>query len=155
MRPTTLLVVMSAMFIAAGGFIHLTEWLDLYRHVPANSPGADVVRLGFPLNAAASLVLATAVPLVTWHRSRLTHPVIFSAIGFQVGSLAMLIATRVGTVFGWTEPSWTPGAEQSRAVEAAAIVALLVLAVLVRGDRRARASDVSAQSSPLPQLGSY
>jgi hypothetical protein len=153
MRPTTLLAVMSAMFIAAGGFIHLTEWLDLYRHVPANSPGADVVRLGFPHNAAASLVLAIAVLLVTWRRSRLTHPVIFTAIAFQVASLALLIATRVGTVFSWTEPSWTPGAEQSRAVEAAAIAALLALAVLVRGDRRARAAD--ALVIPALAAGSY
>ena len=141
-RPLTLVVAMAALFITAGGFVHLTEWLDLYRHVPANSPGADVVRLGFPLDAAASLILAIALPLVIWHRSRLTRPVIFAAIAFQAASLAMLIATRVGTVFGWTEPTWTPGAEQSRALEAAALVALLALAALVRGGS-GRASELA------------
>ena len=142
MRPTTLMALMSSMFIAAGGFIHLTEWRDLYRHVPADSPGADVVRLGFPINTAASLVLVISLLLAIRHRSRLTSPVILPAVAFQAASLAMLIATRVGTVFGWTEPSWTPGAEQSRAVEIAAIVALLVLAAFVRRDRRNGASEL-------------
>ena len=137
-RVTTPMVVLAAVFTAAGGFIHLTEWLDLYRHVPAGSPGADVVRLGFPLNAAASLLFVIALALVHRRRSRLTQPTIVAALAFQGASLAMVIATRVGTAFGWTEPSWTPGAEQSRAVEIAAIVALLALALLVRGERSRR-----------------
>lgn len=37
-------------------------------------------------------------------------------------------------VLGWTEPSWTPGAEQTRIVEVAAIAALVALAVLSHRD---------------------
>ena len=135
MRFTTPMVVLSAMFIGAGGFIHLREWLNVYRQVPASASGAAVVRIGFPLNAAASLALIVALVLVFRRPSRLTQPVILAAIAFQAASLATLIATRVGSVFGWSEPSWTPGAEQTRAVEAAAIVALLALAALSRSDR--------------------
>lgn len=135
MRFTTPMVVLSAMLIGAGGFIHLREWLDVYRQVPASAPGAAVVRIGFPLNAAASLVLVIALVLVFRRPSRLTQPVIFAAIAFQAASLAALIATRVGSVLGWSEPSWTAAAEQTRAVEAAAIVALLALATLSHRDR--------------------
>ena len=46
-----LLIVVAAVFVAAEG-IHLREWLDTYRHVPASVPGAAVVRVGFPVNAA-------------------------------------------------------------------------------------------------------
>ena len=142
LRPRTLFLLLSSMFIAAGGFIHLREWRDLYRHVPASSPGADVVRLGFPISFAASLALVVALVVVVRRRSRFAQPVVIAAITFQAASLATLIATRVGTVLGWTEPSWTPGAEQSRAVEIAAIAALLALAALGPHDqgrlRRAR-----------------
>lgn len=129
------MVVLSAMFIAAGGFVHLREWLDVYRHVPASTPGADLVRVGFPVNAAASLVLAFALVAVFRRPSRLTQPAIFTALAFQAASLATLIATRVDSVLGWSEPTWTLGAEQTRAVEAAAIVALLALATVSRRDR--------------------
>ena len=129
------MVAISAMFIAAGGFIHLREWLDLYRHVPADSPGAAVVRLGFPLNAAASLILVIALIVTIRRPSRLTQPLFLSAIAFQAASLATLIATRNGSVLGWTEPSWTPGAEQTRAVEIAAIAALVAVAAFSRRDR--------------------
>ena len=146
MRFTTPMVVVSAMFIGAGGFIHLREWLDVYRQVPASTPGAAVVRIGFPLVAAASAVLVIALVLVFRRPSRLTQPLIFAAIAFQAVALATLIATRVGSVFGWSEPARTPGAEQTRAVEAAAIFALLALSALSRrartgGQRRYRDRD--------------
>lgn len=135
MRLTTPAAVLSAMFIAAGGIIHLREWFEVYRHVPASTPGAAVVRVGFPVNAAASILLVIALVLVVRRASRLTHATIVIALAFQVASLATLFATRMGSVFGWSEPTWTPGAEQTRAVEAAAIVALLALAAVARRDR--------------------
>ena len=152
MRFTTPMVVLSAMFIGAGGFVHLREWLDVYREVPASAPGAAVVRIGFPLNAAASLLLVISLVLVFRRPSRLTQPVILAAIAFQAASLATLIATRVGSVFGWSEPTWTPGAEQTRAVEAAAIVALLALAALSRRDRTGGHWDVRDRDNIAPPM---
>lgn len=149
MRSTTLMVVLSAMFIAAGGFVHLREWLDIYRHVPASTPGAALVRIGFPVNAAASLVLVIALVLVLRRPSRLTQPTILAALAFQAASLATLIATRVGSVLGWSEPTWTLGAEQTRAIEAAAIVALLALAAVTIHDRTSdHTSGVSMGPAP-------
>lgn len=152
MRFTTPMVVLSAMFVGAGGFIHLREWLDVYRQVPANAQGSAVVRIGFPLNAAASLVVVIALVLVFRRRSRLTQPVILAAIAFQAASLATLIATRVGSVFGWSEPSWTPGAEQTRAVEAAAIIALVTLAALSRRDRTGGHFDARDRDDLSPDI---
>lgn len=153
-RLTTPLVALSALFIGAGGFIHLRLWLDLYRHIPASSPGAAVVRVGFPLNVAASLACVLALILVFRRPSRLTQPVIFAALAFQVASLATLIATRVGSLFGWAEPTWTGGPEQTRAVEVAAIVALLALAWLRRreaaGDPREGRPHATGTPSAVP-----
>ncbi|HVF76423.1 MAG TPA: hypothetical protein VM938_15410 [Acidimicrobiales bacterium] len=144
MPITTPMVVMSAMFVAAGGFIHARQWLDVYRHVPADAPGAAVVRIGFPLNAAASFLFVVALALVFRRPSRLTRPVVWAAVAFQVASLATLVATRVGSVVGWAEPIWTPAAQQTLAVEAAAIAALVVLALFSRRGQ--------AAAGPLPHL---
>ncbi len=141
-RPETLFLALSSEFILAGGFIHLREWLDVYRRVPATAPGAAVVRVGLPLNTAASLVIVIALVLVVRRRGRLTQPVIFGALAFQVASLATLIASRVDSVFGWSEPTWTSGADQTRAVELAAIAALIVLAALSRHERTGGHSDL-------------
>ena len=146
------MVVLSAMFIGAGGFIHLREWLDVYRQVPASAPGAAVVRIGFPLNAATSLLFVICLVLVFRRPSRFTQPTVLAAIAFQAASLATLIATRVGSVLGWSEPIWTPGAEQSRAVEAAAIVTLLALAALSRCDRTGGHRDVRDRDDVAPPM---
>ncbi|HVE93824.1 MAG TPA: hypothetical protein VNB24_02810 [Acidimicrobiales bacterium] len=130
MRSTTPLLALSAMFIAAGGFIHVRDWLGIYRFVPANLPGSSVVRVGFLVNAVASVVLVAALVFVVRRAPRFTYPAILAAIGFQAASLATLIGTRIGSVFGWSEPIWTSGATQTRAVEVGAIVALLALAFL-------------------------
>ncbi|MEY2403444.1 MAG: hypothetical protein QOD38_995, partial [Acidimicrobiaceae bacterium] len=47
-------------------------------------------------------------------------------------SLGSLILSRTGSVLGWKEPVWTDGANQARAVEIVALVALAgVIAVNV------------------------
>ena len=134
LRLTTPLLALASTFIAAGGFIHLREWLEVYRGVPASAPGSAVVRIGFPLTAVASVLVVLALGLAIRRRSRLIQPVILVALVMQAGSLAVLIATRMGSVLGWFEPIWTPGAEQTRAVEIAAIVALAALALAARAD---------------------
>lgn len=124
-RLVIALLLAAAVLVAAGGFIHLREWLDTYRNVPAAVPGASVVRVGFPLNAAASLVIAGALLATAWRLRRFVMVTVISAIAFQAASLGVLILSRTGDVFGWTERGWMGGAQQARAVEIAALVALV------------------------------
>lgn len=145
------MLAMSALFVAAGGYVHLREWLDLYRHVPADSPGAAVVTVGFPVNAGVSLLFAGALALCAWRPQRLAPLVVGGAALFQLASLALLIATRTGSVLGWTEPSWTPGADQTRAVEIGALISLAaVAAVAVVHRRREKASLPSSDAAMRP-----
>jgi hypothetical protein len=130
------MLLAGAVFTAAGGYIHLREWIETYREVPASAPGAAVVRIGFPVNAGVSLVLAVGLALVATLLPRLVAPVVVASILFQAGSIAVLIGTRVGTVLGWTEPVWTPAADQTRAVEIGALLALGAASVLLRASRR-------------------
>ena len=135
-RITNALILASAALIAAGGFIHLREWLETYRDVPSEAPGAFVVRVGFPVNAGLSFVLALALLTTVLVARRFQLVTIAAAFGFQAGSLAVLIGTRAGTVLGWTEPTWTPGANQTRAVEIGALLCLAAAAYALRlGDR--------------------
>lgn len=147
MRRTAPLVIASAAFIAAGGVIHVREWLDVYRHVPADVPGAAVVRIGFPLNAAASLIVALALLFCAWRRSRFTPHVVVAAVLFQAGALAALIVTRTGSLLGWSEPGWTIAAEQTRAVEVGALVALAAVSVITAQRRMRREGSPSAARS--------
>ena len=132
------MLLAAAAFSTAGGYIHLREWLDSYRGVPASSPGGWVVRIGFPVNAAASLLLAIALLLVATGLPRLVVPALVASIGFQAGSLGVLIATRTGSVFGWSEPVWTHGADQTRAVEIGALLALAAAGALFTATRTSR-----------------
>lgn len=91
-----------------------------------------MVRLGFPLNAAASFVLAVALAVLVVHRSRWSPYIVSAAFLLQTSSLAVLIATRTGSVFGWTEPSWTAAANQTRAVEVGALIVLASIPVVAR-----------------------
>ena len=131
------LVLVAAVFVAAGGYLHLREWLDVYRDLPASVPGSAVVRIGFPLNAVLSFVLAAALVATLGPLRRHATAVVVGTLLFQVASLATLIQTRTGSLFGWMEAVWTPAANQIRFVEIGASVALgaaLVVAA-IRGER--------------------
>ncbi len=136
------LVLAAAAFIAAGGYVHLREWLDTYRHVPSDAAGSFVVRIGFPVNAAISLLVAVALVATLFVARRFSHYVVAGAVSFQVASLGILVATRTGSVLGWTEPIWTPGADQTRAVEIGALVALAASAMIGLTARRVDAVRV-------------
>jgi len=132
-RPTAPLVLAIAAFVAAGGYVHLREWLDTYRDIPSSVPGSAVVRLGFPINAAISFVLAAVLVVVAVRASRsnrVTNVVLAVTALFQAGSLATLILSRTDSVLGWSEAVWTRGADQSRAVEIGALVLLAGVAAL-------------------------
>ncbi len=130
-KLTTPLVIASAVFVAAGGYIHLTEWLDVYRDLPSQTPGVEVVQIGFPVNAATSLLAVVALVVAVWKLPRLLWLVVAGTFVFQAGSLAVLILSRTGTVFGWTEPVWNDAANQSRAVEIGAMISLAALGALL------------------------
>lgn len=136
------LVLLSALFVAAGGFIHLREWFETYRDLPAQVPGREVVVVGFPINVATSVLAVVALGVAYLRFRRFLLWVVGAVAAFQVGSLAFLILSRTGSVLGWTEPEWTTAASQARAVEIAALVALAATAGLVLR-RRATGADVS------------
>jgi hypothetical protein len=129
-RLTAPLMLSAALFTAAGGYIHLREWLDTYRHVPAGVPGSAVVRIGFPINVAVSFVLAAALLATTYRLHRLASLAVGATILFEAASLASLIISRTGSLFGWTEPVWTNGADQTRAVEIGALLCLAAVSVI-------------------------
>ncbi|MEO6121104.1 MAG: hypothetical protein ABIP72_02950 [Acidimicrobiales bacterium] len=126
----------AAMFVAAGGFVHAREWLDTYRDTPADVPGAAFVRVGFPINAGLSVLLAAALVVTAFRFRRWAPAVVVGAIVFQAGALAGLILSRTASVFGWAEPIWTLGADQTRAVEIGALVTLAALVMVAATERR-------------------
>lgn len=130
-RPLTPLLTIAAAFVAAGGVIHLREWLDVYRYVPASIPGAVVVRAGFPINAAVSMLLAAGLIGVVVLSGPATRLVVWAAVAFEAGSLGTLIASRTGSVFGWMEPGWSAAASQTRAVEIGALLTLSAVLVTI------------------------
>ena len=134
-KLTTPLVVASAVFVAAGGYIHLTEWLDVYRDTPSQVPGSEVVTIGFPVNVAVSVLAVLALGVAVAKFPGWLWAVVAGTFVFQAGSLATLILSRTGSVFGWTEPVWNDAANQTRAVEIGALVCLAALGALLAMQR--------------------
>jgi hypothetical protein len=135
-RITSLLAAAAALLVLLGGYVHAREWLDTYRHVPGGVDGAFVVKVGFPVNAATSVVLAVALLacVVRWHRH--LPLAVAATFAFEAASLATLILSRTGSVLGWAEPDWTNGANQARMVEVGALLALGALAAVLTARRR-------------------
>lgn len=136
-RAAAAVLLSAAVLILAGGYVHLREWLETYRDVPASVPGAAVVRVGFPVNAVVSLAIAVSLVATMLRLARYTTTIVLAAITFQAASLATLILSRTGSVFGWREPVWTHGANQARAVEIGALIALAAALAIIRVQRRA------------------
>lgn len=130
------MMIAAALFVAAGGFVHLREWLDLYRDIPASTPGAAVVRIGFPVNAALSALLSGALLVAAFRGLRPARYLVGVVLAFQVGSLAALVLSRTGSVFGWSEPIWTRGADQARAVGIGAVICLVAVAAVTAAQQR-------------------
>jgi len=154
-RPVSPLLFAIAALVAAGGYVHLREWLGSYRTIPSAVPGAAVVKVGFPITAAISAVLAVfliamALRRQDWNR---TAAVVLGATAvFQVVSLAVLILSRTDSVFGWSEPAWTRGADQIRAVEVGALICLAQVAGLRAMMRQRNASTRVVMTSALPLI---
>ncbi|MGI8810713.1 MAG: hypothetical protein ACR2KK_23275 [Acidimicrobiales bacterium] len=91
------------------------------------------MKVGFPITAAISAVLAIVLIVMALRRqewNRTTAVVLGITAIFQVASLAVLILSRTDSVFGWSEPAWTRGADQIRAVEVGALICLAQVAGL-------------------------
>lgn len=134
------MLLAAASFTAASGYVHLREWLDVYRAVPRSVPGAWVVRIGFPANAAASTLAAIALVLAATRLPKLKTGAMLGAALLALASLIFLVGSRTGTVLGWREPAWTPAAKQSLALELAAVAVLAVATMLRRACRTAPAA---------------
>lgn len=130
------LMLAAAAFVAAGGYVHLREWLDVYRDVPAAAAGAAVVRIGFPVSAAVSAIVVVALLATAFRGRRVRTIVVAGAALFQAGSLAALVVSRTGSLLGWAEPVWTRGADQARAVEIGALAVLAAIAAVLALQRR-------------------
>ena len=130
------MLVVAAMYTAASGYVHAQQWLTGYRHIPSSVPGSWVVRDGFVV-AALSAGLIALVLFAAVRVQRLVAPALVGSAAFHIGSLAALILTRTGSLFGWSEPTWTLGANQARATEIGALVAVgLVAAILIATPRQ-------------------
>lgn len=138
-RLTAPLLIAAAMFTAAGGFVHLREWSDMYRQLPSSLPGVFMVQGGFIANAVISFVAAGALLFCAIKKNRLSPLVIAGTAAFQVASLITLIATRTSSVFGWSEHIWTLGANETRAVEIGTLLVLALIPLVVNVQRRSLA----------------
>lgn len=128
----TALDVLTAALVLAGGVIHFMIWRSTYRHVPSQVPGVWVVKTGFPLDAAVSVVVAIAIVVIA---RRL--PLLLLAIAvFQAVDIGFLVLSREASIFGWKEAGWNSDAKKVIVVEILALVsALAVFAVHTRGQR--------------------
>lgn len=142
------LVVAAAVFVAAGGYIHLVEWFDVYRDIPAAVPGSEVVTVGFPVNVAISALAVVGLALATWKLPRLLWLVVVGTLLFQAGSLATLILSRTGSVLGWSEPTWNDAANQTRAVEIGAILCLVALGGILAMGRASWENEAPTGDEP-------
>lgn len=135
------LALVAGLLTLAGGVVHLREWLNVYRDLSADVPGSAVVRAGFPLNAAVSLVLASALVVTAIVARRLALPVRLATIVFMALSLVVLVLSRTVGVVGWMEEGWSPAAAQALAVEIAAVVVLGLTMLVARSHRGQRAAE--------------
>jgi hypothetical protein len=136
MRPAVLpLTIMSAVPLVTGGALHLRDWVRTYRAIPWEVPGAWVVRVGFPVNAAVSAVLAGLLLAAAAGRWSWLRFAVAGAIAFQVSSIVALVLSRQGSFLGWAEPVWTVESRQILAVELLTVLALAAAAVATLGPR--------------------
>lgn len=148
--PLTSVLALAALFVAAGGYVHLREWLDVYRHYPADLPGVQVVRVGFVINAGASAVLVIALLAAAFLARRALLVIVVAATLFQGVSLVALLQSRRGTVLGWMEVGWSRGAAQTRAVEIGALLILAAAATLAVSVRELHVGQVGVAHAGVP-----
>jgi hypothetical protein len=130
-NAVSVLLLLAAVFVAAGGYVHLREWMQVYRDVPSGVPGAVVVRVGFPLDTLLSIVLSGSIVLAALRAPQWVTRIATAGVLFEAGALLALVVSRTSSLFGWMEPGWSRSAGQTRAVEVGAVL-LLSLALGLR-----------------------
>lgn len=116
------LTAVAAVGVLAGGVWHLLLWFDRYRELPSQIPGVEVVKLGFPVNAALSVAVAVALVALPGR----VIPVL-AGLGLQAGSIAALVDSRTSTVLGWEESVWDTPAVGLLIVEVLTAAALIAV----------------------------
>ncbi len=130
------LLLVAAAYTAGGGYIHLREWFALYRDLPASLPGSGVVRVGFPLHAVMAGGLAVLLVYCAVRGGSLVRYVVGGTIVFQIGAVAALVVSRTGSLFGWTEATWTGGPSEALLAAIGAIASLAAAFVVSVVERR-------------------
>ncbi len=132
------LVLAGAVAVALGGILHLRTWNSDYRTIPDGAvPGLWVVKTGFPLNAAVSIVLAALLVAIAFRAlGAFRLPILGAALLVQVGSIAAMVASRGPGIFGWKEAGYEGDAIQILVVEVVGCVLLIAALLLELADRR-------------------
>jgi hypothetical protein len=123
----------SAVGVLAGGLLHLKIWNSDYRMLPGGGviPGVWVVKVGFPINAGVSVLVAVALAVCAFGLvPAIRRFVIPVALAVEVASLGALIASRQSSIFKWTEKGYDSHAKEVLAVEIVTVLLLIAAAVL-------------------------
>lgn len=135
--PATILQLLAALGVLAGGLLHLQIWNDSKKDIPAQVPGVWVVQEGFLLNVAASVVVAGLLVATAFGAlAVIRHLVLPAALVVLLGSIAALVLSRGPGIFGWSEKGWDGDAKQVLVVEI--VATLLAVAALGLSWARAR-----------------
>lgn len=118
--------IVAAVLVLLGGLFHYQIWDSDYREIPDGAvDGLDVVKIGFPVNAAVSVILAVLLVVVA------RRPIVWlAALLFELASIVTLVLSREASVLGWKEPDWNADAKKVLLVEALAVVVLALLLIV-------------------------
>lgn len=126
--------IAAAVFLLAGGLVHLQLWRSGYRGIPYIGPM-------FAANAALSALLALVIAVWT------ARGVAIAGIAFAASSLGALVLSRTVGFLGFNETAWTDEAIKAATAEVGAIVALVVLSAAVRRRPEPKLAAVAATPS--------
>ena len=88
-RAVRPLLFASALYVVAGGVVHLMQWTDGYRRIPSEVAGSWLVRDGFPLNALVSFLGAAALVWMLVRPTARLVPIVAANLTLQIGSLTL------------------------------------------------------------------
>ncbi len=144
---------LGALLLVAIGVIHLYEYShDHYSVIP-------VIGTLFALNFAGAVALALLIAVPIERLPRVGRPLLrllmLTAIGFAAATIAGLLISEAGTLFGFHEQGYRTSITLSLAFEAAAIVVIgLSLALHVRSATAGSPRSPGTSRRDVPRQGS-
>jgi hypothetical protein len=129
----TVVAVLAALGVGAGGLYHYGVWKDRYKGdlLPDDYPGAWVVKKGFPINAAVSILLALVILAFAFGAIQvLGRFAVLAALGVQAGSIVAIVLSRQASIFGWKETGWDTDAKKILVIEIVSAILLLITLLL-------------------------